>query len=60
MKVKEINNHLSTFGSQSGWKYISHSNINGVHLNASGLHLNHLGTEILMKNFTKHVHNTGN
>ena len=56
MKVKEVNKHLSTFASQSGWKFISHSNISGVHLNASGLHLNRLGTETLLNNFTKHIH----
>ena len=57
MKVKEVNKHLSTFASQSGWKFISHSNISGVHLNASGLHLNRLGTETLLNNFTKQIHN---
>ena len=54
-KVREVNKHLSSFASQNGWKFISHSNMTSVHLNSSGLHLNYQGSETLLKNFTKHI-----
>ena len=54
-KAKAVNKILYKMCSERNIAYISHNNINKIHLNGSKLHLNKNGTKMLSKNLCKTI-----